>query len=43
MLAEAVCHTLRCLRRGVSTDHLARAEMEEAAEEKTEGKGLPGR
>ncbi|KAM6190191.1 uncharacterized protein WM294_013729 [Sarcoramphus papa] len=42
-IREAVCHTLRRLRRRVSTDRLARAVMEEEAEEKTEGKGLPGR
>ncbi|XP_050768132.1 coiled-coil domain-containing protein 81-like [Gymnogyps californianus] len=42
-IREAVCHTLRRLRRGVSTDRLARAEMEEEAQEKMEGQGLPGR
>ncbi|XP_052653277.1 uncharacterized protein LOC128146155 isoform X2 [Harpia harpyja] len=42
-IRAAVRHTLRLLQTGVSPDCLARAEMEEEAEEKMEGKGPPGR
>ncbi|KAM9625487.1 EF-hand calcium-binding domain-containing protein 12-like isoform 3-T7 [Morphnus guianensis] len=42
-IRAAVRHTLRLLQTGVSPDCLARADMEEEAEEKMEGKGPPGR
>ncbi|KAM9251849.1 uncharacterized protein FYN16_013215 isoform 2-T5 [Cariama cristata] len=42
-IRAAVGHTLHRLRRSASPARLARAEMEEEAEEKTEGKGPPGR
>ncbi|XP_054662509.1 coiled-coil domain-containing protein 81-like isoform X2 [Grus americana] len=42
-IRAAVHHTLRLLRRGVSPNRLARAQMEEAAEEKAERRGSPGR
>ncbi|KAM9625497.1 uncharacterized protein ACIBXB_018953 isoform 5-T6 [Morphnus guianensis] len=42
-IRAAVRHTLCLLQTGVSPDCLARADMEEEAEEKMEGKGPPGR
>ncbi|XP_069650545.1 uncharacterized protein [Haliaeetus albicilla] len=42
-IRAAVRHTLHLAQTGVSPDCLARAEMEEEAEEKMEGKGPPGR